>query len=73
MAPEVLVGDATAEKPLGDPTVEVIFGVPLGVNLGVIYGVTENLCTASLEAVGQTMSLEFNIDKSIMCMNKKKI
>ena len=42
---------------------EKIFGVPLGVKRGVIYGVTENLCTASLEAAGQTISLIFNIDK----------
>lgn len=51
---------------------EVIFGVPLGVNLGVIYGVTENLCTASLEAVGQTTSLGINIDEMYKVHEQKE-
>lgn len=30
---------------------EIIFGVPVGVSLGVIYGLMENFCTACRESV----------------------
>ena len=45
------MGDTAAEYPLGDPAVEITFGVPVGVRRGVIYGVKENLCPEYLEAI----------------------
>lgn len=53
VVPEVCRGDATAEYPRGDTVEEIIFGVPVGVRRGVIYGVIENLYPAFLEAVDQ--------------------
>lgn len=53
VVPEVCWGDGTAEYPLGDTLEEIIFGVPVGVRRGVIYGVIENLYPAFLEAVDQ--------------------
>lgn len=53
VAPEVFWGDPTVEYPLGDALEEIIFGVPVGVRRGVIYGVIENLYPAFLEAVDQ--------------------
>lgn len=51
VAPEVL-GDPAAEYPLGDPAVEITFGVAVGVRRGVINGVIENLCPEYLVAIG---------------------
>lgn len=55
VAPEDCRGDEIAEYPLGDPLVEIIFGVPVGVRRGVIYGVTENLCPEVFKAVNQQL------------------
>lgn len=52
VAPEASLGDTAAEYPLGEPAVEITFGVAVGVRRGVIYGVKENCCDEYLEAIG---------------------
>lgn len=64
VAPEVRCGDAKAEYPLGDPLVEITFGVPVGVSRGVIYAVMEYLF---LDAVDQKLVLR---NKPITSRNK---
>lgn len=59
VAPEVRCGDAKAEYPLGDPLVEITFGVPVGVSRGVIYAVMEYLFPAFLDAVDQKLALTY--------------
>lgn len=61
MTPEVLRGDSAEEYFLGDPAAEIIFGVPVGVSLGVIYGVMENFCTACCESVDRSFGLVIEI------------
>lgn len=53
VVPEIILGDPAAEY-LGEPPVDITFGVAVGVSLGVMYGVTENLWPACLEAVPET-------------------
>lgn len=60
LAPDTCWGVPTTEYPLGDTLAEIIFGVPVGVRRGVIYGVIENLCPAFLEAVDQKISFHTN-------------
>lgn len=50
-APDVNFGDPP--YPLGEPQVDVIFGVAVGVRRGVICGVIENFCPVSLVAAPQ--------------------
>jgi hypothetical protein len=59
VAPDVCLGDTAAEYPLGEPAVEITFGVAVGVRRGVIYGVMENLCAEYLEAIGQKKRNEY--------------
>ena len=67
VAPEVRCGEATAEYPLGDPLVDIIFGVPVGVSRGVIYAVMENRFPAFLDAVDQKLAM---MNKPITSRNR---
>lgn len=51
VAPDVNFGDPAAEYPLGDPLVDVTFGVAVGVRRGAICGAMEKFCPAGFATV----------------------
>lgn len=65
MAPDVWLGDTAAEYLLGEPAVEITFGVAVGVRRGVIYGVKENFCPEYLEAIGQKKRNQYESHKRL--------
>lgn len=66
VVPEVFCGVATAEYPLGDPLVDIIFGVPVGVSRGVIYAVMEYLFPGYLDAANQISVLIYVTTSAII-------